>query len=299
MIDFKCPRLEDASWARELLMKERIEGCEYSFGNIVIWSRVYCTHIAKYDDWFLARDCRKDGKYGFPRAGQDLKKMVEILIEDAHKLDRVFVMYGLTRTDVERLEKVMPDTFRFEDYRDGFDYVYFRSDLAELKGKKYHSKRNHISYFERENDGRWQYEEITRDNIDDCIAMDKQWLADNIDKDESNIADENIAVNLALDNYFELNLRGGLIRLDGKVIAFTFGERLNDDTFCTHVEKAYADIRGAYPLINREFARNTLTDYFYVNREEDTGAEGLRKAKLSYNPAFLVEKFTASLIEDM
>jgi len=84
----------------------------------------------------------------------------------------------------------------------------------------------------------------------------------------------------------ELKLTGGLIRVEGRVIAFAIGEPLNPDTFVVHIEKAFADIQGAYPIINQQFAANAAKDYLYVNREEDTGSEGLRKAKLSYRPDF-------------
>lgn len=88
----------------------------------------------------------------------------------------------------------------------------------------------------------------------------------------------------------ELDLIGGLLRINGEVVAFTIGEPICEDTFVVHIEKAYADIQGAYPMINQQFVEHECKQYKYINREEDTGAEGLRKAKLSYRPAFLVEK---------
>lgn len=94
----------------------------------------------------------------------------------------------------------------------------------------------------------------------------------------------------ALRLYRELELKGGALRVDGEIVAFTIGEELCEDTFVVHIEKAYADVQGAYPMINQQFVEHECTAYQYVNREEDTGAEGLRKAKLSYRPAFLEEK---------
>ena len=90
--------------------------------------------------------------------------------------------------------------------------------------------------------------------------------------------------------YKELGLKGGVLKADGKIVAFTVGEPVSDDTFVVHIEKAFADIDGAYPMINQQFVQHECMEYEYVNREEDTGAEGLRKAKLSYRPAFLEEK---------
>ena len=88
----------------------------------------------------------------------------------------------------------------------------------------------------------------------------------------------------------EMGLKGGVLWAGGQVVAFTLGEELNQDMFVVHIEKALADIQGAYPMINQQFLIHEASQYSYVNREEDTGAEGLRKAKLSYYPAFLQEK---------
>ena len=100
------------------------------------------------------------------------------------------------------------------------------------------------------------------------------------------------------DHFVEIGCVGGVLRVDGDVVAFTFGERLNDNTFDTHFEKAFSDIRGAYPMINMLFAKNMLTDYELVNREDDVGSEGLRSAKLSYHPEILIEKYAAINIKD-
>jgi hypothetical protein len=123
--------------------------------------------------------------------------------------------------------------------------------------------------------------------------MNKIWLEKNRDKNPEAIDNEYLAIKSGFDYYNELGLTGALLRVNGEVIAFTMGERLNDETFCTHFEKAYSEIRGAYPMINREFAFNALSEYKYINREEDTGSEGLRKAKMSYYPEILLEKFRA------
>ena len=90
--------------------------------------------------------------------------------------------------------------------------------------------------------------------------------------------------------YKELGLKGGVLKDEGRIVAFTVGEPLCEDTFVVHIEKAFPDVEGAYPMINQQFVQHECMEYQYVNREEDTGAEGLRKAKLSYRPVFLVEK---------
>ena len=105
--------------------------------------------------------------------------------------------------------------------------------------------------------------------------------------------DEYDVVKGALIDYKRLGLVGGVLKKYGEVVAFEIGEPLNDDTFVVHFEKAYADVQGAYPMINKQFVLHECQGYKYVNREEDDGEEGLRKAKLSYHPDILLEKYNA------
>ena len=123
--------------------------------------------------------------------------------------------------------------------------------------------------------------------------MNEKWYELNVDKDPEGIEAEREVLNLSFENFEKFGFTGGLLRVDGEVVAFTFGEKLNENTFVTHFEKAFADIRGAYPMINNQFALNTIYTFEFVNREDDIGSEGLRKAKLSYYPEILLEKFTA------
>ena len=188
------------------------------------------------------------------------------------------------------LEELYPERFTFTEDRDSFDYIYSREDLVLLSGKKYHSKRNHIAFFEKQE---YQYEELNDKNLSECLSMNAVWIEKNSDKFYDGIDKEQWALTRAFEHYDELGYKGALLRRDGQVVAFTLGEEMNDNMFCTHFEKAFSDIRGAYPTINREFAKRTLTGYKYINREEDTGDEGLRKAKLSYKPVKLLVKYKA------
>ena len=128
---------------------------------------------------------------------------------------------------------------------------------------------------------------MTEENLNDCIRMTEKWIEENEDKIEDGIDTELDVIKRAFDNFTALGFVGGIIRVDGEVVAWTLGEKLSEDTFCTHFEKAFASYRGAYPIINREFAKNELSSYTFINREEDMGLEGLRKAKLSYKPVKL------------
>ena len=147
------------------------------------------------------------------------------------------------------------------------------------------------------------FEPLTDANIPECIAMDNAWFAQRDSEMEAEekkqLGYENDAVHDALRNFDALGLIGGLIRAGGQVVAFSLGDRLGTDTFDVHFEKAFGDIQGAYAVINREMARyvrQTYPDVVYLNREDDVGIEGLRKAKLSYYPDILLEKYTAYLL---
>ncbi len=201
-------------------------------------------------------------------------------------------MHSLLEEKRVELEDLFPGKFIIEEDRDLADYIYKSEDLINLSGKKYHGKRNHIKRFK---DNNWSFETLTDENMEDCLEMNRQWcVLNDCGMDESKKA-EFCAVKQSFKYYKELGFFGGLLRVDGRVIAYTMAERLNSNTVNVHIEKAFSDIQGAYPAINHEFVFNMASEYEYVNREEDLGIEGLRKAKLSYNPAILLSKYGVSL----
>lgn len=290
---------EDRKWVAPIISHAKRFGCDYSFGDIFIWQHVYNIRIALHDGFLFSKNGSDDDDgdgvkrltYGIPVGSGDLKKAIELIEEDSLKSGFNLEMFGLNNECVKKVEAMFPGKFEFEPLRDSYDYIYLTENLINLPGKKFHGKRNHIAAFVRDNE--WSYEPITADNLDECIAMNAEWERRNREKDPEAMDDELDAINISFKNYFELGFVGGLLRANGEVVAFTFGEEMNPEMFCTHIEKAYADVRGAYPMINREFAANALSQYKYVNREDDTGSEGLRKAKLSYYPDILLEKYMA------
>ncbi len=292
MIEFRYPRIEDKAWVSALMQSTARESCEYCFGNLFVWSPSYETKIACVDGFFVARsEDEGESAYCFPMGNGSLLPVLQALIADAQERGGLLRFFGVTESDKLLLEQAMPGKFQYTEDRDFFDYIYDREDLATLSGKKYHGKRNHIAAFERAGD--WKYEPITPENLPECVEMDKAWKALNLDKNPQELERENKALQRTFRHYWELGMRGALLRQGGRVVAFTIGEPMGSHMFCTHFEKAFADVRGAYPMINREFAARTITEFPRVNREEDTGEEGLRKAKLSYHPVKLLTKYTA------
>ncbi len=292
MLSFKKPTIEDKQWVDECLKYVNSFNCEYTFGNLLVWSTSYLTTICKYKDFLLCRWGRNNNyMYSVPIGKGDFKDAVEQIISDAKSFHITPVIYGVTENYKKLIDKYFPNRFSYE-YDEGYnDYIYSVEKMAELRGKKYHGKRNHITNFKKNNPD-WSFEILNQDNINECIALHSQWIKNH--EDDEDYSYEFEAVLTAFENYEKLGFVGGLIRVDGKVIAYTMGERHSDRLFVTHFEKAPAEIQGAYPIINQEFTRNCLMNYEYVNREEDLGLEGLRKAKQSYNPELFLEKCVAT-----
>ena len=300
MIDFHPPRLEEKPWVDELLRRADYRGCDYNFTNLFVWSRAYHQEIARVDDFLVTHVCGRMGcSFMFPAGGGDLASVIRKLEEEAAGRGEPLRLVCLTPRQMAELEEFFPGQFDYSADRDGYDYLYEIDRLADLGGKRLHAKRNHINRF-MENNPSWTYEEITPESLGECLAMDKEWyrrsLAREGEAEERDLGDEGVALRQAMEHYQALGLEGGLIRVYGEVVAFTMGDLLNSDTYDVHFEKAYGELQGAYAMINREFARwvrGRHPNVRYLNREDDMGVEGLRKAKESYYPDQMVEKHTA------
>jgi len=265
-------------------------GCEFCFGNVYAWCEKYGTEITQAKGFFMSRN--KPGAYCMPIGPGNLREALALLREDAARRGMPLKLYGLNTQDIPLLEQACPGKFRLEADRDYFDYIYRREDLANLPGKKFHQKRNHVARFMRENSG-WRYEELAPGNLEEALAMERRWARQNHERNPDGFREEQLALERCLEHFEAFQLRGALLRSGGQVIAFTLGEALSRRTFVTHYEKAFAEYTGAYQMINRCFAEHSLGGFEYVNREEDLGNEGLRKAKMSYHPAMVLEKYIA------
>lgn len=174
--------------------------------------------------------------------------------------------------------------------RNASDYLYNSDDLINLKGKKFHSKKNHLNSFKKNYE--FEYVKLRDDLIGECIRINEEWCEKRNCEDYNGLYCEKLANFEALYNFERLGYEGALIKVNGKYEAFVIGELLNADTAVIHIEKANDDIRGIYNVINQQFCEKSWKDVLYINREQDLGMEGLRKAKLSYNPVKLIDKYT-------
>ena len=289
-ITFKRPELEDQEMISSYFKRAQSRSCERTFANVYLWSRQYHVKYAIIEDALVFMDDEYDLAYAYPAGKPEaVKKAIDWLIEYSKEQNVPFLMYNVTPENFEQLESFYPGRFQVEYDRDEADYVYETEKLATLAGKKLHGKRNHINKFKNTYED-WSYERLSDENVEDCFQMALKWRNLNgCEEDKGKHAEICVTLN-ALRLYKELHLVGGILRVNGEIVAFCIGEENSDDTFVVHIEKAYADVEGAYTMINQQFVQHECMNYAYVNREEDTGAEGLRKAKLSYRPVFLVEK---------
>ena len=296
MIPFKDLTLEDKETIIKYTMNSDRRNCDLSFSNLCSWRFLYDTQFAEVDGFLVLKFWANEKlAHMMPIGEGDLKKVVEDLEVNANEEHKELWMLGVTPDMKEEIEKIMPGKFVFTPNRDYADYIYLRTDLATLSGKKYQAKRNHINKFKKTYN--YEYVDLTPEHIQECLRLESEWCKQNGCEEQEGMLNENRAIIYALTHFEKLGLTGGLLRVDGKIAAFIFGMPISHDTFGVHVEKADINIDGAYTMINYKFANHIPEQYIYVNREEDLGLEGLRKAKLSYHPVIILEKNEACLSE--
>ena len=299
MIDFKPANPQQKDYYNSFFTDATERGCEYNFANLILWGQ---QNIAQIGDC-LVRLSYYDGHiaYAFPIGCNNKKEALEEIFKDASRRKIPCNFMGVYENDKTLLEKLYPDKFKFIPARDSYDYVYDINDLADLPGRKFHAKRNHINRF-KETFPEYTKEIITKENIHLAKELAKNWYKDKLAvKPTSDFDMEQIALDRAITHFDELSMEGLLLKSEDKVIAFTMASRMSNDTFDVNFEKAKAGFEGAYPVINNEFAKHLKAKYpeiKFLNREEDMGIDGLRKAKESYRPHHLVEKYTAVPAED-
>lgn len=300
MIDFQRASLDHKARYDDYILQAPERGCEYSFANLYLWGRqelAFLNGCAVFFSHFYGKTL-----YPFPIGSGDKKAVIEALLADAKERGIPCRLTGLTNADKEDLGRWFPNKFQFIPMRDNFDYVYSIDALADLRGKKLQKKRNHFNRFVA-NHPNYRIELLDCCNAARAQHMVNDWFVYRRKLDpHGDYFLESLALAKAFRHFGELGMEG-IVLLDGDdVLAVTMGSRLNDDTFDIHFEKAREDVDGAYNAINCEFARYLRLKYpdvKFLNREDDLGLEGLRKAKLSYYPDHMVEKHWACLTEDM
>ncbi len=288
MLEFKKIEIDDYKTYWEFYKNSGELSCENSFVNLLVWQcgAYNNNYIAVYDNQLIIKNGEGERESFRLPMGDDFSKGMKLIEEySGEKKPRFWAQEG------PRFElfKKYADNYSLRENRDTFDYIYLQSDLSSLSGKKYHSKRNHISSFSKKYD--WRYVPISEANKEDIIKCADSWYQENIDRMDHFMVCEKKGIEFILNNMEELCVKGGAIYVDSKAVAFTLGSPITNEVFDVHIEKALSEFSEAYTVINREFAKE-LSEYKYINREDDLGIEGLRKAKLSYKPSILLKKFS-------
>jgi len=282
--ELKPVGLEDKNVFDAYLEGDPSEVCELVFANIYMWKD------SEHPRWttlngslcVLAEPDFEPPYFLPPVGGERVPETVAALLAHAPRLSRV----------PEDFAARCGAGFQVEEDRGNFDYVYSRPELAELKGKKYDGKRNRIRKFE--STCAHEYHPLTRADVPGCARLLEDWFEEKRNGDPYMKA-ERIAIVEALASFEKIGLKGGVVKVGGRVEAFTMGGRLTSDTVVIPIEIANPGLVGLAQWINREFVRREWAGYAFVNREQDMNVEGLRKAKLSYQPVRLVKKFNLSL----
>ena len=268
-------------------------GCERNFVNGYLWNEEYRLRVAVFDGTLIKayfRDEKRVWGYCMP-SGRNVAGAVNAVFEDAKERGQTVFFAYMTKQERDELDSLFPNHFTFRRETANQDYIYTSRDLATLAGKKYHSKRNHISKFYRTYADRTCFKTLDKSNLADAMEVMKLWCAENdIDYHKHG---EYAVFKKACEEFEELNMQGAVLYVDGKPAAMTMGSEISPKCFDVIFEKALREYDGIYAVINNEFAK-TLTRYEYINREEDMDIEGLRKSKLSYHPAIILDRYNAT-----
>ena len=298
MLNFHKPSVQDYDWIHEILYPADLPGADNTFHNMYFWE-CYYGEVAQLGG-FVTQRLSQGGvsTYLFPAGKGDVQAALEELMQDAKTRGEKFCLRGVTDDKKALLEQLFPGKFTFTAYRDSFDYIYTVEELTELHGKKLQAKRNHCNRFEQDHPN-FETRVVTMENIALCREMVQKWYE--VHEWNEQIEQEKTAISRAFDCFDKTNMDGLMLLDGGEVIAFSMGARMNEEYYDVCFEKAYSAINGAYAMINREFSRmiaQKYPDVQFLNREDDMGEPGLRKAKESYQPTLLLEKFNAAIQEE-
>ena len=310
MIHFHDVNVRDREFIQRYTLPGTSQNCDLSFANIISWRFLYDTQYAIVDDYLVFRFytghhlaymppipkpvMQADGNYGLPTADNSAGVIMK-LRDDSIAMGHPFLLIGVGQEMAGELERSLPGMFNIKPERDFFDYIYLREKLISLSGKHLQSKRNHCNKF-RTLYPDYEYRPLTKSLIPECLRLEEEWRQDTkgdaTSEQDTELSEELRSMTRAFTLWDYLGCTGGTLFVKGRMVAFTFGCPINHNTFDVCIEKANINYEGAFAIINQEFVRHLPEEYTYINREEDLGQEGLRKAKLSYKPEVLLEKYS-------
>jgi hypothetical protein len=278
--EFKPITIEDQKFIEEFITKYPSEACEIIFGNLFIWRNYeHARFTTVNDNLCIFCEPPSEPPYFLQPIGENrMKETVNICLDFAQRLSRI----------PEKFVEEYCGGHRRDPDRDNFDYVYLTKNLIELKGKRYDGKRNRMRKFKKSHS--YRYLKLSTEHLDDCRLLLEEWLAAKASTDGLLIAQRDAILESL--RYFEtLRLVGGAIEVEGRIAAFSIGEKLKEDIAVIHIEIVGSKYEGLSQVMNHEFIKNEWSAYKFINREQDLGIAGLRRAKTSYNPHRMVKKY--------
>lgn len=291
-MEFKPFRIEDKARIDSYFSVHHYEQIDCTFNTLFLWQDAYQTSWAEQDGILFVRAGTGKDTFFMPPFAKEEENFVHglaLIHEEYDRLGLPFRLKSASSWVTEQIERLVPGKYDFIEDRDNEEYIYRTEDMIRLPGKKLRMKKNHLNGFLRQY-ADYQYEAITKENLEDAKAGIHDWFLRHGD-----IEEEEQAIKRCFDHWDALGVKGAVIRIYGKVEAFTNGDSINEKMAHIIFEKANPEIRGLYQAINRDFLMHEFADTEFVNREEDLGLPGLREAKMGYHPDHLTEKYDVVL----
>ena len=272
------------------------ENSTYNYTNMFMWSDKTGITYAEVEGCLVLffQFGKQPVSVSYPVGEGDKKTAILHLADYIRKQELKPVFRNLSLSMCEEMETMFPDAFEFVEDRNAADYIYETESLIHLSGKKLHQKRNHFNYFKK--NYQYTYRSLTQVDMPTCLKLYDSWEEEK--EGGRRLSGSREATMRLLTHFDRLPVRGGGLFVDGKLVAFSIGEKVSEDMALIHLEFA-TDLRGAYNVINSEFCAHEWADCTFVNREEDMGLTGLRQAKLAYRPVRLIDKYNAVLKADL
>ncbi|MBQ9844770.1 MAG: DUF2156 domain-containing protein [Oscillospiraceae bacterium] len=296
MENFKKLEITDFEIINPLLKKYNVENCDHCFFTMLIWSFRHHVEYTICENTLFMRTLGDNSYWYLSPVGElPFEKAVQLIIDDAKLNSYRIKIYAMDENQKIAMDQHFGSLFEIIADRDTFDYIYKTEDLSNLSGKNYQKKRNHCSRFERDNPD-YRFYSITAENVERVKAFEREWCARNNCDESRGLFSEQQGIMEILSNMEKTDVFGGFIEANnGNIVAFTLASPINDNMVDIIVEKAFHEVTGAYAIINRDFARNCLQNFEFINREDDMGQENLRKAKLANFPVEIRTKYMAKL----
>ncbi|WP_333887644.1 DUF2156 domain-containing protein [Clostridium sp.] len=297
MLTFKPITIDDKSIFDKYLVDYNFNTSEYSFTSLIIWRKGCDIKYTIYDNTLIIKKKDFNDNYHFMQpigyTRNNIKNIIEELIKYKEENDMLYLFKDAEGKFLSDLKEIYGETVYSKSDVDNFDYIYNAQKLITLSGKKLHSKKNHYNYFVK------TYNYTIKDFYDtgvkaDIISAAESWYEQ---KNNNNkyLRYELDGIKEIVFNMKNLDLKAMAVYVDNKICAFTIGEKVNDSMAIIHIEKGSSSIRGIYTFTNKTFVENYLSDVIYINREQDLGIEGLRKAKRSYHPVKMGQKYCINI----